>query len=109
VKTVTRKSKFHLLEEKTRRLNIKPLKVYLIGGGNLALRGLKSATKDIDIIILDERQFSIMQSLLETPIPKMPVYVRQYQSQWNYNLGMSSRYSHFLYGFNLEIFVESSW
>jgi ATP:corrinoid adenosyltransferase len=47
----------------------------MIGGGNLALRGLKSATKDIDIVVLDEIQFSLLQNLLESP-QLLPVYVR---------------------------------
>lgn len=68
-------SEFHLLEEKARLLSIKPVQVYMIGGGNLALRGLKSATKDIDIVVLDEIQFSLLQNLLESP-QLLPVYVR---------------------------------
>ncbi|WP_297067291.1 hypothetical protein [Thermococcus sp.] len=99
-------SQFHLLEEKARLLNIEPLQVYLIGGGNLALRGLKSATKDVDIVVLNRGQFSLLQNLLETPLPKLPVYVRQHRSQWDYNLGMSAGYMHPLYGFHLDVFVK---
>jgi len=99
-------SELHLLEEKARLLHIEPLQVYLIGGGNLALRGLKSATKDIDIVVLNRKQFSLLQNLLEAPLPKLPVYVRQYKSQWNYDLGMSARYIHPLHGFNLDVFVK---
>jgi len=46
-------SEFHLLEEKAKLLNLEPLEVYLIGGGNLALRELKSATKDVNIVVLN--------------------------------------------------------
>ena len=99
-------SEFHLLEEKARLLNLEPLEVYLIGGGNLALRGLKSATKDIDIVVLDREQFSLLKSLLETPLPKLPAYVRQYRSRWDYDLGMSTRYLHPLQGFTLDVFVK---
>ncbi|NJE30323.1 hypothetical protein E3E38_04550 [Thermococcus sp. 18S1] len=99
-------SKFHLLEKKAELLNIEPLEVYLIGGGNLALRGLKSATKDIDIVVLSRGQFSLLQDLLETPLPKLPVYVRQYRSRWDYDLGMSTRYLHPLQGFSLDVFVK---
>ena len=99
-------SEFHLLEEKARLLNLEPLEVYLIGGGNLALRGLKSATKDIDIVVLNRGQFSLLKDLLETPLPKLPVYVRQYLSRWDYDSGMSSRYVHPLHGFSLDVFVK---
>ncbi|WP_258083279.1 hypothetical protein [Thermococcus thermotolerans] len=99
-------SEFHLLEKKAELLNIEPLEVYLIGGGNLALRGLKSATKDIHIIVLGREQFSLLQNLLETPLPKLPVYVRQYRSRWDYDLGMSTRYLHPLEGFYLDVFVK---
>ncbi|MCD6142957.1 hypothetical protein [Thermococcus sp.] len=99
-------SELHLMEKKARLLHIEPLQVYLVGGGNLALRGLKSATKDIDIVVLNRKQFSLLQNLLEAPLPKLPVYVRQYSSQWNYDLGMSARYIHPLHGFNLDVFVK---
>jgi len=94
------------MEKKARLLHIEPLQVYLVGGGNLALRGLKSATKDIDIVVLNRKQFSLLQNLLEAPLPKLPVYVRQYSSQWNYDLGMNARYIHPLHGFNLDVFVK---
>ncbi|WP_099209618.1 hypothetical protein [Thermococcus henrietii] len=99
-------SEFHLLEKKAKLLNIEPLEVYLIGGGNLALRGLKSATKDIDVVLLSRKQFSLMQNLLETPLSKLPIYVRQYRSQWDYDLGMSAKYLHPLYGFGFDVFVK---
>lgn len=99
-------AEFHLLEEKAKLLNIEPIQVYLIGGGNLALRGLKTATKDIDIVLTNKGQFSLLQNLLEMPVPKLPVYVRQYKSQWDYDLGMSVRYTHPLHGFNLDVFVK---
>ena len=99
-------SELHLMEKKARLLHIEPLQVYLVGGGNLALRGLKSATKDIDIVVLNRKQFSLLQNLLEAPLPKLPIYVRQYSSQWNYDLGVSARYIHPLHGFNLDVFVK---
>ncbi|NJE26447.1 hypothetical protein E3E22_07425 [Thermococcus sp. MV5] len=99
-------SELHLLEEKAKLLNFEPVRVYLIGGGNLALRGLKSATKDIDIVVTNRGQSSLLEALLETPVPKLPVYLRQYRSQWDYDLGMSARYMHPLHGFNLDVFVR---
>ncbi|NJE12840.1 hypothetical protein [Thermococcus sp. LS2] len=50
-------AEFHLLEEKAKLLNLEPIRVYLIGGGNLALRGLKSATKDIDLVVTNRGCF----------------------------------------------------
>jgi DNA-binding MarR family transcriptional regulator len=37
---------------------------YLFGGANLLLRGLKKATKDLDVVLKDERDFSKLQSAL---------------------------------------------
>lgn len=34
-----------------------PVDVYLLGGGNLILRGLKDATKDVDIVVEDDQTF----------------------------------------------------
>ncbi|GAB6101020.1 hypothetical protein JCM16138_02430 [Thermococcus atlanticus] len=99
-------SEFHLLEEKAELLNIEPLEVYLIGGGNLALRGLKTATKDVDIVVLNKKHSSLLETLLEAPVPGFPLYLKQYKSQWDYDLGMSVRYTHPVSGFNLDVFVK---
>jgi len=99
-------SELHLLEKKAKLLGVEPLRVYLIGGGNLALRGLKSATKDIDIVVLGREQFAPLQSLLETPVPRLPIYRRLYKSQWEYDLGMTAKYEHPVEKFNLDVFVE---
>jgi hypothetical protein len=37
---------------------------YLLGGANLLLRGLKKATKDLDVVVEDKRDFSKLQSVL---------------------------------------------
>jgi len=47
------------------------LRVYLIGGGNLALRGLKSATKDIDIVVPNRKQFFPSATPFGNPSPKV--------------------------------------
>jgi len=99
-------SEFHLLEEKAKLLDIEPLQVYLIGGGNLALRGLKTATKDVDIVVLNKKHSSLLETLLEAPVLGFPLYPKQYKSQWDYDLGMSVRYTHPVYGFNLDVFVK---
>jgi len=99
-------SELHMLEEKAKILDVEPLRVYLIGGGNLALRGLKSATKDIDVVVLGKEQFTFLQSLLETPVPQLPIYRRLYRSQWEYSLGMTARYEHPVEKFSLDVFVK---
>ena len=54
-------SEFHKLEEKAEIINLQDsVSVYLIGGGNLALRGVKESTKDIDIIVKNKTQFSLL-------------------------------------------------
>jgi hypothetical protein len=41
-----------------------PVDVYLLGGGNLILRGLKDSTKDVDIVVEDGQTFfAIVESL----------------------------------------------
>lgn len=50
---------------------------YMIGGGNMTLRGLKGATKDIDLIIptkKDREEF--LEALSSPPIPKLPIAFR---------------------------------
>lgn len=42
----------------------KPLRIYVFGGQNMLMRGLKAATKDIDIIVENENDFKILNSTL---------------------------------------------
>ena len=42
----------------------KQIKLYLIGGGNMSLLGLKDATRDIDIILNEEKELSILKDAL---------------------------------------------
>ncbi|MFH1895731.1 MAG: hypothetical protein ABIJ74_04130 [archaeon] len=42
----------------------KPLKVFLIGGCNMALQGIKQATKDIDLIVKDNVDFESLNKTL---------------------------------------------
>ncbi len=99
-------SEFYLLEKKAELLNIEPIDVFLIGGGNLALRRLKSSTKDVDIVVVDREQFSLLQNLLEKPVRGYSIYLRQYKSEWEYDLGMMARYAHPAEEFNLDVFVR---
>jgi len=86
-------NEFHKLEEKARIMNLQEsINVYLIGGGNLALRGIKEATKDIDIIVKNKSQYFLLTKVFETSIPGKPIYIKQYKSEWDYDLGMNVRY-----------------
>ncbi len=38
-----------------------PLEIYLIGGEVMRMRGLKRATKDVDIVVADETSFSVLR------------------------------------------------
>ncbi len=42
----------------------KQIKLYLIGGGNMSLLGLKDATRDIDIILNEEKELAILKDVL---------------------------------------------
>ncbi len=42
----------------------KQLKLYLIGGGNMSLLGLKNATRDIDVILNEEKESMILKNAL---------------------------------------------
>ena len=42
----------------------KQLKLYLIGGGNMSLLGLKNATRDIDVILNEEKELIILRDAL---------------------------------------------
>jgi hypothetical protein len=43
----------------------KPLKIYMIGGCALSFRGLKDATKDIDIIVENQKDFDILDNAIK--------------------------------------------
>jgi len=40
------------------------LKIYLIGGGNMSLLGLKDETRDMDVILNDEGELTILKNAL---------------------------------------------
>lgn len=42
-----------------------PTDVYLLGGGNLILRGLKDSTKDVDLVVEDGQTFFALAALLQ--------------------------------------------
>jgi len=43
----------------------KPIKIYLIGGCALSFKGLKPATKDIDIVVMSKRDFDVFDNAME--------------------------------------------
>ncbi len=43
----------------------KPLEVFLIGGCNMALQGIKVSTKDIDLVVKNEKDFAAITSVLK--------------------------------------------
>ena len=42
-----------------------PVDVYLLGGGNLILRGLKDSTKDVDLVVADGQTFFVIAESLQ--------------------------------------------
>nr|WP_267164228.1 ArsR family transcriptional regulator [Halovenus salina] len=52
------------LEELGRQLKT-PVDVYLLGGGNLILRGLKDSTKDVDLVVEDGQTFFAVAETLQ--------------------------------------------
>lgn len=42
-----------------------PITLYLIGGGNMSLRNMKPATKDIDIVLLDKKELSAFKEAVQ--------------------------------------------
>ena len=43
----------------------KPVKIYMIGGCALSFKGLKPATKDIDIIVISKEDFNVFDSAMK--------------------------------------------
>ncbi len=58
-----------------------PLSVFLIGGCNMALQGIKAATKDIDLVVRNEKDFSALAAALKKigfkqVVPQSPAYIK---------------------------------
>ena len=50
-----------------------PVSVYLLGGGNLILRGVKDSTKDVDFIVDDRQTFVALAESLQGLNPRSTV------------------------------------
>ncbi len=60
---ITRMKPEDVLKETGLRLD-SPTQIYLLGGENLRMKGLKAATKDIDLVVKDSKQFSALVKAL---------------------------------------------
>lgn len=106
---------FVLLDEKARLMASEEIRVYLIGGGNLALRGMKPATADIDILIGDYEKLKAFDSILTDPSSDLRtgggkvVYLKIFGHEYEEKLGADSVYQKIdpeMDNFNLDIFVK---
>lgn len=67
------------LEELGERLDDR-LDVYLLGGGNLILRGLKDSTKDVDLVVEDRQTFrTLVEALREAGYEERGALERAYE------------------------------
>jgi len=89
---------FILLDEKATLLASqgvipKRITLYLIGGGNLALRGIKEATADIDIIVENIHVLKAFDEVLTNPLPELKVspgvrviYIKEVEHEYKVKL-----------------------
>ncbi len=54
-----------------------PLTIYLIGGGALSLRNLKVATKDIDIVVLNQKDLDLLTKAFRKLDFKNPAHLKE--------------------------------
>ena len=112
---------FTLLDEKAELLAAqgvipKRITLYLIGGGNLALRGIKEATVDIDIIVENVHILKALDEVLTNPSPKlrvgpgvMVIYIKEVEHEYKVKLGAFSVYKKLdsrMSDFTLDVFVK---
>lgn len=112
---------FTLLDEKAALLTsqgIIPERIalYLIGGGNLALRGIKEATADIDIVVENVHVLKALDEVLTNPSPELKVgpgvrviYMKEVEHEYRVKLGAFSVYKKLdpeLGDFTLDVFVK---
>ncbi|WP_088882733.1 hypothetical protein [Thermococcus sp. P6] len=106
---------FALLDEKAWLMGSEEIRVYLIGGGNLALRGIKPATADVDVIVEDYRSLKALDSILTDPSPELRtsggivVYLKVFGHEYEEKLGADSVYQKIdpeTGNFNLDVFVK---
>lgn len=59
------KNELELLLSEIGKALDKPLDVFLIGGCNLSLQGIKAATKDIDLVVKDKKDFEAFENVVK--------------------------------------------
>ncbi len=112
---------FALLDEKATLLaswGVIPeeITLYLIGGGNLALRGIKDATADVDVVVENVRVLGFLDEVLTNPSPELKVgpgvrviYVKKVEHKYKVKLGAVSVYRKLdpeMRDFNMDVFVK---
>jgi len=106
---------FALLDEKAKLMNVPEIRLYLIGGGNLALRGIKPATMDVDVVVESLGVLKHLEGVLTNPSPELRtskglvIYVKVVEHEYRKKLGTYSVYKKLdseLGDFNLDVFVR---
>ncbi|NJE09280.1 hypothetical protein E3E31_12255 [Thermococcus sp. M39] len=111
---------FTLLDKKatllaSREVIPEELVLYLIGGGNLALRGIKAATADVDVVVEDLHVLRALEEVLINPSPELRiegryiVYVKEVEHEYKAKLGAFSVYKKLdpqMGDFNFDVFVR---
>ncbi|MCO6041846.1 hypothetical protein [Thermococcus alcaliphilus] len=106
---------FRALDEKAMLMGSDVVRLYLIGGGNLALRGLKEATADIDVVVENLNLLKKFESILTNPSPQLKtsrgliIYVKVAEHEYEKKLGAYSVYRKLdpqMEDFNLDVFVK---
>lgn len=106
---------FALLDEKAKLMNVPEIRLYLIGGGNLALRGIKPATMDVDVVVDNLGVLKHLEGVLTNPSPELRtskglvIYVKVVEHEYRKKLGTYSVYKKLdseLGDFNLDVFVR---
>ncbi len=106
---------FALLDEKAQLMGSPEIGVYLIGGGNLALRGVKPATADVDVVLRNYRSLKVFEEVLTNPSPELRtsggvvVYLKVFGHEYEEKLGADAIYQKIdpeRENFNLDVFVK---
>nr|QEK15448.1 hypothetical protein FPV09_10520 [Thermococcus aciditolerans] len=106
---------FALLDEKARLMGSEVIRLYLIGGGNLALRGIKPATADVDVVLEDYRTLRAFEAVLTNPSSELRtsggilVYLKVFGHEYEKKLGADAVYQKIdpeMNNFNLDVFVK---
>ncbi|ASJ03815.1 hypothetical protein A3L09_10680 (plasmid) [Thermococcus profundus] len=106
---------FVLLDEKAQLMGAEKIDIFLIGGGNLALRGIKPATADVDIVLKNAKTLKQLEEVLTNPSPRLKtrkglvIYVKVVEHEYTTKLGAVSVFKKLdpeMGDFNLDVFVK---